>query len=160
MASFHDKDGIDIVFGAGGGKGPGEIGAYKALLELGVPIGTITGVSVGNLIAVMATNGISPDDMAAETLRGLRQRNDLGLLIKTFTPGDLISIMVGGPIDMTVPMQEMVDRLVEEADLEDAGLEVGTIQENPQYLFISESAQGATATFGVKSLSVLATKRR
>jgi len=111
MASFHDKDGIDIVFGAGGGKGPGEIGAYKALLELGVPIGTITGVSVGNLIAVMATNGISPDDMAAETLRGLRQRNDLGLLIKTFTPGDLISIMVGGPIDMTVPMQEMVDRL-------------------------------------------------
>jgi len=111
MASYQVKDGIDIVFGAGGGKGPGEIGAYKALLELGVPIGTITGVSVGNLIAVMATNGISPDDMAAETLRGLRQRNDLGLLIKTFTPGDLISLMVGGPIDMTVPMREMVDRM-------------------------------------------------
>jgi SAM-dependent methyltransferase len=47
-----------------------------------------------------------------------------------------------------------------EQAIEDAGLEVGTIQENPQYLFISESAQGATATFGVKSLSVLATKRR
>jgi SAM-dependent methyltransferase len=44
--------------------------------------------------------------------------------------------------------------------IEDAGLEVGTIQDNPQYLFISESAQGATATFGVKSLSVLATKQR
>jgi len=47
-----------------------------------------------------------------------------------------------------------------EQAIKDAGLEVGTIQENPQYLFISESAQGATATFGVKSLSVLATKRR
>ncbi|MBS2011238.1 MAG: hypothetical protein JST01_29610, partial [Cyanobacteria bacterium SZAS TMP-1] len=105
MASNQDKDGIDIVFGAGGGKGPGEIGAYKALLELGVPIGKITGVSVGNLIAVMATNGMSPDEMAEETLRGLRQRNDLGLLIKTFTPSDLISLLIGGPIDMTVPMR-------------------------------------------------------
>ncbi|MBS1995534.1 MAG: hypothetical protein JSS86_04455 [Cyanobacteria bacterium SZAS LIN-2] len=111
MASNQDKDGIDIVFGAGGGKGPGEIGAYKALLELGVPIGKITGVSVGNLIAVMATNGMSPDEMAEETLRGLRQRNDLGLLIKTFTPSDLISLLIGGPIDMTVPMREMVERL-------------------------------------------------
>jgi len=111
MASYQEKDGIDIVFGAGGGKGPGEIGAYKALLELGVPIGKITGVSVGNLIAVMATNGMSPDEMAAETLHGLRQRNDLSFLIKTFTPGDLISLLVGGPIDMTVPMREMVDRL-------------------------------------------------
>ncbi len=63
-----NQGGIDIVFGAGGGKGPGEIGAYKALLELRVPIGTITGVSVGNLLAVMATNGMSPDAMAAEKL--------------------------------------------------------------------------------------------
>jgi SAM-dependent methyltransferase len=42
----------------------------------------------------------------------------------------------------------------------DAGLDVTHIQDNPQYLFISESAQGATATFGVKSVSILATKPR
>jgi len=42
--------------------------------------------------------------------------------------------------------------------IKDAGLDVNVIQENPQYLFISESAQGATATFGVKSVSILATK--
>jgi NTE family protein len=111
MASNPNQDGIDIVFGAGGCKGPGEIGAYKALLELGVPIGKITGVSVGNLIAVMATNGMTPDEMAAETLRGLRQRNDPSLLVKTLTPSDLFSFMVGGPIDLTVPMREMVARL-------------------------------------------------
>jgi hypothetical protein len=32
------------------------------------------------------------------------------------------------------------------------------LQENPDYHFISDSAQGATETFGVKSISVLAAK--
>jgi arsenite methyltransferase len=42
--------------------------------------------------------------------------------------------------------------------IEEAGLELRTMQDNPQYHFISDSAQGATETFGVKSISVLATK--
>jgi ubiquinone/menaquinone biosynthesis C-methylase UbiE len=42
--------------------------------------------------------------------------------------------------------------------IKEAGLHVTTVQENPQYLFLSDSAQGATTTFGVKSVSILATK--
>ena len=42
--------------------------------------------------------------------------------------------------------------------IEGAGLALRTVQDNPQYHFISDSAQGATETFGVKSVSVLATK--
>jgi len=42
--------------------------------------------------------------------------------------------------------------------IEDAGLEIHKLQQNPQYRFISDSAQGATKTFGVKSISVLAAK--
>jgi SAM-dependent methyltransferase len=42
--------------------------------------------------------------------------------------------------------------------IEDAGLELRNVQDNPEYHFISDSAQGATKTFGVKSVSVLATK--
>ena len=42
--------------------------------------------------------------------------------------------------------------------IEQAGLVLRTVQDNPQYHFISDSAQGATETFGVKSVSVLATK--
>lgn len=42
--------------------------------------------------------------------------------------------------------------------IEEAGLELRTVQDNPQHHFISDSAQGATETFGVKSVSVLATK--
>lgn len=44
------------------------------------------------------------------------------------------------------------------AVIEAAGLHVDTVRENPEYRFSSDSAQGATATFGVKSISVLATK--
>jgi arsenite methyltransferase len=42
--------------------------------------------------------------------------------------------------------------------IEAAGLSVRTVRKNPQYHFISDSAQGATKTFGVKSISVLAAK--
>ena len=42
--------------------------------------------------------------------------------------------------------------------IEAAGLTVRTVRENPQYHFVSDSAQGATKTFGVKSVSVLAAK--
>jgi hypothetical protein len=40
----------------------------------------------------------------------------------------------------------------------DAGLEIRTVRDNPAYQFISDSALGATQTFGVKSVSVLAVR--
>jgi len=42
--------------------------------------------------------------------------------------------------------------------MESAGLEVVKVEDNPEYRFVSDSAQGATATFGVKSVSILARK--
>ena len=42
--------------------------------------------------------------------------------------------------------------------IEDAGLKVSEFQDNPQYGFLSGSAQGAAKTFGVKSVSILAVK--
>jgi SAM-dependent methyltransferase len=44
------------------------------------------------------------------------------------------------------------------AAIEAAGLHIETVQQNPEYAFISGSAQGATGAFGVKSISILATK--
>ncbi|MHB1166873.1 MAG: methyltransferase domain-containing protein [Candidatus Nanopelagicales bacterium] len=43
-------------------------------------------------------------------------------------------------------------------EIEDAGLKPVSIEDNPAYRFISDSAQGATAKYGVKSVSLLATK--
>ncbi|MCG6658931.1 methyltransferase domain-containing protein [Halomonas campisalis] len=39
-----------------------------------------------------------------------------------------------------------------------AGLRVERVQDNPQYRFLTEAAQGASRAYGVKSLSLLATK--
>ncbi len=42
--------------------------------------------------------------------------------------------------------------------IEAVGLRVATVKENAQYRFLSKSAQGASRTFGVKSVSLLAQK--
>jgi SAM-dependent methyltransferase len=44
------------------------------------------------------------------------------------------------------------------AAIEAAGLRVERVEENPEYRFISDRARGATAQFGVKSVSILARK--
>lgn len=44
------------------------------------------------------------------------------------------------------------------AAIEAAGLRVERIEQNPEYQFISDRARGATAKFGVKSVSILARK--
>ena len=44
------------------------------------------------------------------------------------------------------------------AEIVEAGLRIEDVRDNPEYYFISDSAQGATETFGVKSVSVLAVK--
>jgi arsenite methyltransferase len=44
------------------------------------------------------------------------------------------------------------------AQIEAAGLRVAKEEDNPQYQFISENAQGAAKKFGVKSISLLARK--
>ncbi len=42
--------------------------------------------------------------------------------------------------------------------IEAAGLHVETLEDNPQYQFISDNAKGASKKFGVKSISLLAVK--
>jgi len=42
--------------------------------------------------------------------------------------------------------------------IERAGFKVQTVQDNPDYRFISDRAMGATRKFGVKSVSILAVK--
>jgi arsenite methyltransferase len=44
-------------------------------------------------------------------------------------------------------------------DIESAGFEVTRFEDNPEYRFISDRAQGATKKYGVKSVSILAIKR-
>jgi ubiquinone/menaquinone biosynthesis C-methylase UbiE len=44
------------------------------------------------------------------------------------------------------------------ATIEAAGMQVVTVRDNPQYHFLSGSARGATETYGIRSVSLLAVK--
>jgi SAM-dependent methyltransferase len=44
------------------------------------------------------------------------------------------------------------------SEIQGAGLKVLELQDNPEYRFISDRAQGATQKYGVKSVSIVATK--
>ncbi len=48
--------------------------------------------------------------------------------------------------------------IIAKSAIEEAGLRVEKMEENPQYQFISKSAQGASKEYGVKSISLLAAK--
>lgn len=45
------------------------------------------------------------------------------------------------------------------AAIEEAGMRVVEVRENPQYEFLSQSAQGACQKFGVRSIPLLAQKQ-
>ena len=108
--NFHPQ-GIEVVLGAGGVKGFGHVGLLKAIEELKIPVKKVFGVSVGSLVAALYANGLTPEEIFAEMTLGLKNRKDPTLLIKSITPADPVSLAVGGPIDLTVPMREMVARL-------------------------------------------------
>lgn len=107
----QNSKGIDLVLGAGGVKGFGHIGVLRALAELKVNLRSVTGVSVGSLIAAMYTNDLTLDQIFDELYTGLQNRNDPAIFLKTFSIPDPISFMVGGSIDLTASMREMVKRL-------------------------------------------------
>lgn len=62
---------------------------------------------------------------------------------------DLWAACIGGAAQRDVYRRE----------IESAGLEVIRVQDNPEYRFISDRAQGATKKYGVKSVSILAVKK-
>ena len=57
--------GIGVVFSGGGARGIAGIGAYRALLEAGVPIDATGGTSIGSLLAGGVARGQTPDELAA-----------------------------------------------------------------------------------------------
>ncbi len=99
---------VDVVSGAGGVKGYGHIGVWKAIEELGIPIGTVTGASVGSIIAAFVTNGYGVEELTRAFNRGLNNRMNLGMILSTLSWGDPLSVMIGGPVDLSQPMREMV----------------------------------------------------
>lgn len=102
---------IELVLAAGGVKGYSHIGVLKALEEAAVPIGIITGVSVGSIIATFYTNGYTTAQIEQIFSEGLAGRNSLGTLLSCLKKvPDPISFAIGGFLDLEEPVRDMVKR--------------------------------------------------
>ncbi len=102
---------IELVLAAGGIKGFEHIGVLKALEEANVPIGKVTGVSVGSIIATFYTNGYTTDQIREIFVEGLAGRNSMATLISCMkTVPDPITFAIGGMLDLIGAVRDMVER--------------------------------------------------
>jgi NTE family protein len=102
---------IELVLAAGGIKGFEHIGVLKALEEAHVPLGKITGVSVGSIIAAFYTNGYSTDEITKIFKEGLATRNSISTLMSCMTTmPDPITFAIGGMLDLIGSIRQMVKR--------------------------------------------------
>jgi Patatin-like phospholipase len=102
---------IELVLAAGGIKGFEHIGVLKALEEANVPLGKITGVSVGSIIAAFYTNGYSTDEITKIFKEGLATRNSISTLMSCMkTIPDPITFAIGGMLDLIGSIRDMVER--------------------------------------------------
>lgn len=121
-----------------------------------------TGLTAGSCDAVISNGVINlapvKEDVFAEAARILRPGGRVALsdivtdvrLPEGITcDATLWAACIGGAL--------LLDDYI--AAIEAAGLRVEHVKPNPEYHFISDSAQGATRKFGVKSVSILALKR-
>lgn len=94
---------IEVVLGGGGIKGFGHVGLMKAVEELNMNVGVITGISIGSAMAAFYTNGYRPDDIAEIFLKEVKRLKprSLGLRVRLRNPAVNFFDINGLFIDVT-----------------------------------------------------------
>ena len=102
----------DLVLGAGGVKGYLEIGALRAIEELQIPIGTVTGVSVGAGNAALFTNGFTSEQILKVFKQGRGRMYDPTMMLRAFTIPDFAQWLVSQScISLVGPWTDVVREL-------------------------------------------------
>lgn len=153
-----------LVLEGGGARGAYQIGACKALQELGLQIGAVTGTSVGALNAAMVVQGdidktyqlwenISPAKILAvdeERLLELRQQHlntsNLSYYLKRFR-----EILGDGGLDVT-PLRTLLEENVDEDKVRRSAIDLGIVTVSlsdfkPLELFIEDIPEGRLADY-------------
>jgi NTE family protein len=87
-AALPVRRGASLVLGGGGARGWAHIGVIRALLEAGLPIGSIAGCSMGALVGGIHATG-KLDELEAWA-RGINRRQIFSLLDLSFGGGGLL----------------------------------------------------------------------
>lgn len=102
---------IELVLGGGGVKGFAHIGFLRAIEELKINYGTITGVSIGIVIAVLYVNGYSTTEIEAIFAEELQRINPKKLARSMLLPVSVDRLIFGEePVSILKLMQDLVAR--------------------------------------------------
>ena len=102
---------IELVLGGGGIKGFAHVGFLKAVEELRINFGTVTGVSIGSIIAVLYVNGFSTSEIETIFAQELKAISPKKLARSMLLPASVDRLIFGEePISLLALMKELVAR--------------------------------------------------
>lgn len=161
-------EGYGLVLGGGGARGSYEVGVWKALRELDIPICAVVGTSVGALNAAMIVQGdfditykywteLSTDSV----ISGSRKPDEKKKKYKEFI--DMVKeVVVSKGLDIT-PLKEMLSGLVNEDKVRESNMELGMVtfsltDKKPLSLFKEDIPKGKLVDYLIASASFPAFK--
>ncbi len=143
-----------LILAGGGAKGAYQIGAWKAMLELGVEIQAIAGTSIGAINGALIAQGDYDKAVElwsnAEVVNGVNIQSELKSTENLFSfsnlPQIFHEIIKNGGIDVT-PARQMVEDNINEKAVRASGIPLGivTFQLNslkPVEMFVDEMPEG------------------
>jgi len=128
-------DGFGLVLGGGGAKGAYEIGVWKALRELDVPIKAVAGTSVGALNGAIIVQG--DFDVAYELWTTISIENVINVEKEIVAAGEgsrktiplintIKNLITNGGLDVS-PLKEMLNKVIDEEKIRKSPIDLGIV---------------------------------
>jgi NTE family protein len=86
--------GVGVVFSGGGGRGFAQLGAHRALLDLGVPVDALGGASIGGAMAAAIAVGLDPETTEAHVASHFHKLFDYTLPVTALLKGQRITTSI------------------------------------------------------------------
>jgi NTE family protein len=126
--------GYGLAFGGGGAKGGYEIGVWKALKELEIPVETVVGTSVGALNGAMFVQNDYDTaynlwtDLRVESI--IKVQNEVAAVKNKKNYNDIIqmikTVILEGGLDVT-PLKELLMQVIDEKKIRESPIDFGIV---------------------------------
>lgn len=105
---------VALACTGGGAKAAVNIGAIRALKELGIEIEAISGASIGSCVALLHVLGYSPEEMLIEFKKSIKKWGTFSLFDIAFAP---FSLMAKGGLKNPKIIQKSIDEIVKKHNI-------------------------------------------
>lgn len=126
--------GYGLAFGGGGAKGGYEIGVWRALKELEIPVETVVGTSVGALNGAMFVQNDYDaaynlwTDLRVESI--IKVQNEIAAVNNKKNSNDIIqmikTVILEGGLDVT-PLKELLMQVIDEKKIRESPIDFGIV---------------------------------